>query len=230
IELRDITQTRDKSRRDLEIASFIIHRFPELTEKMTELSKDLSRENPSTSEFLETLREVNRQVNKMMAFTELEAGPLRIQRMPINLEELITEVCEMHAELVQERKITVKTSFSFGDESVEADDDWLKKLLSILLENAIMYTEEGAEVLIQTEKTSEGRFRCRIQNPTDFTLDVEQAHRYFDLRTQLEEFESFQATDFSLELPLARHIVEAHSGVIFIEPDRENLFSVVFDI
>lgn len=230
IELRDITQARDSSRRSLEIASFIIHRLPLLIEKMkTQGTPDVEIAGllPEQSGLH---RELNRQVNKLIAFTDLEAGPLRIQRSDLNPDELVSEIINFHQFVMAEKQQSLDCHLEFGEGKIFADEDWLRKLFTILLSNAITYSVEGSVIAIHTSQPQPGRFRCRIQNPTDFAVSEENARRFFDIAKQLEDFESLRTTDFGLELPLARHIIEAHNGRITIEPGLENLFSVVFEL
>ncbi|MBF0498803.1 MAG: cyclic nucleotide-binding domain-containing protein [Candidatus Riflebacteria bacterium] len=229
IELRDITQARDSSRRSLEIASFIIHRLPGLVEKMKGFTPAESRD--TSSEQTELVREINRQVNKLVAFTDLEAGPLRIQRVDMNPDQIATDVINSHQFVMAAKSQALDCRLEFGEGQIFADDDWIRKLLTILLCNAITYSEPGSLIVFQTSQPNNGRFRCRIQNPTDFTVSEDDARRFFSISQQLEDFESLRSTDFGLELPLAKHIIDAHNGRISIEPNlNNNLFSVVFEL
>lgn len=229
IELRDITQARDSSRRSLEIASFIIHRLPLLIEKMKSQGTPDSDIVGMLPEQIGLHRELNRQVNKLIAFTDLEAGPLRIQRSDLNPDRLFSEIINFHQFVMAEKKQALDCHLEFGEGKVFADEDWLRKLFTILLSNAVTYSDEGAVIAIHTSQPIPGKFRCRIQNPTGFAVSEDDARRFFDIAQQLEDFESLRTTDFGLELPLARHIIEAHNGRISIEPGLENLFSVVLE-
>ncbi|MFZ2959609.1 MAG: cyclic nucleotide-binding domain-containing protein [Candidatus Ozemobacteraceae bacterium] len=230
IELRDITQARDTSRRSLEIASFIIHRLPNLIEKMR--GADISEEPAQdlSSDYVACVREVNRQVNKLVAFTDLEAGPLRIQRSKVNPDEIATGVINSLQYVMAMKHQSFELHLDFGAGNILADGDWLRKLLTILISNAVTYSADGSVIVVQTSQLIPGTLRCRIQNPTDFVISEEASRRYFDITTQLEDFEALRSADFGLELPLASHIIEAHNGRISVEPNLQNLFSVVFEI
>lgn len=229
IELRDITQTQDSTRRSLEIASFIVHRFPELSEQLS--NQVTLVENPDLQGKMSQLhREINRQVNKLVAFTELEAGPLRIQRMPMCPDEILNAAVEHHQRLAAEHKHTFSCDLKFGDEFIDADEDWIQKLVHILIENALMYSPEGSSIEVRSQRTEDGKFRCIIRNPVEVPPDQDEAERLFDLHRQLQEFEASLDEDFSLELPLARQIVQAHGGLIAIDPGNDLVFSVAFEI
>ena len=229
IELRDTTSNQDASRRSLEIASFIVHRFPELTEKLAGSLAQVP--DPGLKGEMTTLhREIDRQVNKLVAFTELEAGPLRLLRMPLAVDDVLRDLVERHQPLAAERGLSFACALTCGDATVEADEDWLVRLFHILIENALGYCEGGKVVAVASEPLTGGRCRVVIENPVAAAPDADTVARLFDLRRQLSEFETSLGDDFSLELPLARHIVEAHGGRIEVTPDLAGVFRVVVEI
>lgn len=230
VELRDITQARDTSRRSLEIASFIIHRLPDLVDRLRSQIALVEASAVTGKDIVPTVRELTRQINKLLAFTELEAGPLRVERRMVCPDAIVADLINFHQGVLAEKEHSIDCVLDFGDGQVMADEDWLRKLVSILLNNAITYSPAASTIGFQTSRTPFGRFRCRIQNQTATAPDQAMANRLFDIRQQLEDFESLRSADFGLELPLARHIVDAHGGSIAVEPDMGDLFSVVFEI
>ena len=230
IELRDVTQDRAKSRRSLEIASFIIHRLPGLVDGLRQVP--LPTESPQGGEDKRDsfVQEIHRQVDKLVAFTDLEAGPLRIDRDDIKPEGIIEKMVIRYRPKAERKKQTIDLHAGYGTGEIAGDRDRLEKLMAILIDNAITYTDSGLSITISTFKATTGKFGCRIQNPFVGTLNADDCSRFFDIGRQLDEFEQMALPDYGLDLPLAKHIVEAHHGTILIEPDLPQLFSIVFEI
>jgi CRP-like cAMP-binding protein len=229
IEMRDQTQDRNRGRRSLEIASFIIHRLPALVERLNlPTAGDDGSRGPDLAKQM-VGHDLQRQVEKLMAFTDLEAGPLRIGREPLDPEELIREVIEKSQTLAEMKSLTFDLGLEFGGE-INGDPDWLHKLFSILVENALTYSEPGSVIRLRTFRTATGAFGFRLQNPHEETLDEDACVRFFDLDRLLDDFENMMITDFGLDLPLTRHIVLAHHGRIRVEPNLLNQFSVVLEL
>lgn len=230
VELRDVTQDRSRSRRSLEIASFIIQRLPGLVEKL-QASEKTSDESAVTEKQQQMLLDaLHRQVDKLVAFTELEAGALRIDRDDVHPDDLVRQKIETFQGRAVRKAQVIESELNFGTGLIQGDRDWLNKLLTILLDNAVTYSEAGATITVKTYRTDNNCFGCRIRNPYAGTLSADDCDRLFNVGRQLDEFEQMAIPDYGLDLPLARHIVAAHHGTIEIEPDVPGMFSVVMEL
>ncbi len=230
IELRDITAARDMGRRGLEIAAFVIHRLPDLVAQVHKQSQAHAAEIGAPCHAHGRIRELQRQVNKLVAFTELEAGPLRIDRETVRPDEVVQQQIDAQRPMLAEKLLMVVPRLRFGASKITADRDWFTKLVNILIGNAAKYALRGTNVVVTTERTAADRFRCRIENDCPTVLTEDETRRFFDLERQLDEFETGKSSDIGLELPLARHIVDAHHGKIWIEATNSHRFVIVFEI
>lgn len=231
LELRDVTRDRDRARRNLEVASFIIHRISNLVTQMNSstLSALRNTESPGLDRAI-TEETLVHQVDKLVAFTDMEAGPLRIDRDMANPETILKKIGTNHRSLTELKQQKLDFNFEFGGTQINADQEWLEKLFSILIDNAIRYSSHGSTIKIGTFRTDTDGFYCRIENPIVRTLNKNDCEKFFDLSKQLDDFERGAISELGLDLPLARHIVEAHHGKIQIEPNLQGRFSVVVEI
>ncbi len=231
IELRDVTCDKNRARRNLEVASFISHKIAGLIAniKVKPGNGNGNGNDPDLQKAL-CIETLLRQIDKLVAFTDLEAGPLRIDPEPVDPEKILRKVgADLHI-LAEMKQQTLDFQLEFGGATINADEEWLEKLFSFLIDNAIRYSRSGAKIKIGTFKSPQGTFVCRILNPTTGVLNASECRRFFDLSVQLDEFENHNITEFGLDLPLARHIVEAHHGRIHIEPNLTDRFCVVLEI
>lgn len=231
IELRDITVDRNRARRNLEVASFISHKIAGLVSeiKLKPVNGGSLTPNPDLDRAL-TIETLLRQIDKLVAFTDLEAGPLRIDPDLIDPEGIIRKVAAELRVICDMKQQKFDLNFEFGGTKISADEEWLEKLFSFLIDNAIRYSEPGETIKIGTFKSPSGSFVCRIENPTTGVLKESECGKFFDLSAQLDEFEKQKISEFGLDLPLARHIVEAHHGRIQVEPNLTNRFAVLLEI
>jgi signal transduction histidine kinase len=231
IELRDITVDRNRARRHLEVASFISHKIASLISeiKLKPGNGEAMSHEPELKRAL-TVETLLRQIDKLVAFTDLEAGPLRIDPEPIDPESILRKVLAELRVLCDMKQQNFNLQFEFGGAKISADEEWLEKLFSFLIDNAIRYSEPGETIKIGTFQSPSGSFVCRIENPTTGILKESECGKFFDLSVQLDEFEKQKISEFGLDLPLARHIVEAHHGKIQVEPNLANRFCVLLEI
>ncbi|MBU1106484.1 MAG: cyclic nucleotide-binding domain-containing protein [Candidatus Riflebacteria bacterium] len=231
LEFRDVTRDRDRARRNLEVASFIVHRISALAEHINTSSATAMCQNKEPDLARAISEEaLLHQIDKLVAFTDMEAGPLRIDRDLADPETILKKIGESRFSLAKLKQQTLDFHFKFGEARISADTELLGKLFSLLIDNAIRYSPSGATISIGTFQTPAGGFCCHIDNPIVGTLNEHDCEKFFDLGKQLDEFEDRSISEFGLDLPLARHIVEAHHGKIHIEPNLVDRFSIVVEI
>src|SRR6266567_2777293 len=78
-------------------------------------------------------------LNTLMDITEAEAGMMKLQREPVDLCQLASEVVELYQYVAEEKKIAVKTDFPTPCE-VPVDRTRMRQVFANLLDNALKYT------------------------------------------------------------------------------------------
>jgi len=89
---------------------------------------------------------MSRLVDRMLTLARADSG-LRLQLAPIRLKPLVTEVCRQAAAVHAEKKITVEAV----DAMVAGDEDALRQLLWILLDNAMRHSNSKISVTLAVE-------------------------------------------------------------------------------
>lgn len=95
------------------------------------------------------------------------------------------------------------------------DEYAVRQLVSVLLDNAVKYADEGGSVRICLEKAKKGVV-LRASNPC-VGIDPQELDKLFDRFYRPDHSRSKQTGGFGVGLSIARSIVETHKGYIYAE-------------
>jgi heavy metal sensor kinase len=100
---------------------------------------------------LEETHRMSRIVDSLLAISRLDAGEVKVDKMPLDLGELAISTAEEMKLLADEKSIALHNRTSSGIH-VEADRARLQEVIVNLIDNAIKYTQEGGEVEISVRR------------------------------------------------------------------------------
>jgi PAS domain S-box-containing protein len=160
---------------------------------------------------LEQTRKAATTLNKMIGdltdISRIETGHVVLEREATDVGVLVRDVVERHRATSQGRVIQVR--IGVPDAKVYLDPVRIEQVLGNLLANAVKYSEPGTEidVEIRREKT-ELRVSVTSRGPAIPAEEVERS------------FQSYFRTGMGLGLYIAKGLVEAHGGRIWVESAR----------
>jgi signal transduction histidine kinase len=166
-----------------------------------EVREDIRR--AAATDILEESARMSRLVDRMLTLARADSG-LQLALTAVGLKSSVDEVCRQASGMHPEAKLIVTTEAA----SVNGDEDALRQLMWILLDNAFRYAQSTVEVGLYTE-TAWARLVVADDGP-----GVAEAERE-------AIFERFHRADASrtgshagLGLSIARWIVDEHHGRI----------------
>ena len=153
-------------------------------------------------------------VKTMLEVNKLESGAWQPVREPCDLNELITTVCDKAQNLAGDKLIS--SSLSGGLPRVQADPGLVMRVVQNLLENALKFSPARGEVRISSEPWRGG---ARI-SVTDAGPGIPPEHRerIFEKFGQVELRHTGTCLSTGLGLAFCKLAVEAHKGLIGVEP------------
>jgi two-component system heavy metal sensor histidine kinase CusS len=146
----------------------------------------------------------------------------------INLNELAVAGCRRVEDLAESSGIILDWRLPADELFVDGDELLLQRLLGILLDNAIKYTPEGGEILVEVGARGPGA-TLRVRD-TGIGMSEDVRHRIFDRFYQADLRERNVSAGSGLGLSIARWIVEAHRAQLSVEsePTRGSVFEICF--
>ena len=167
---------------------------------------------------------LNRLVNDLQELSRVEARAYQLNIRPVDASALVRTVTKRlspHAEL---KRITLDFELQPDLLHVLADEDRAVQVLTNLTGNALQYTPEGGRVTISAKRISnEIEFSIR---DTGIGIPAEHLSHIFDRFYRVDKSRSRQAGGGSgIGLTIARSLIEAHGGRIWVESAGEGLGS-----
>jgi two-component system sensor histidine kinase KdpD len=182
-------------------------------------------ERESSMELLTIIDEesdrLNRLVSEAVEMAQLDAQQVQMHFRPVNVLHLVEHACQACASLLEDHpaKIAVPADLQF-----DADEDYLKKVVCNLVENAAKYSGSGAPITISAERLGNSIMLSVADrgigiDPAEQTLIFE---RFYRARSHSET-----TAGTGMGLAISRSIIEAHGGEITVtsQPGRGSVFT-----
>ncbi|GAC1323791.1 MAG: hypothetical protein NVSMB2_21620 [Chloroflexota bacterium] len=194
------------------------HTDGDLTEEM--LIRSLKRID-NASDRLATL------VRDLLDVSKISAGALPMRVRPLDLTDLVRDVAGRYQE-------QMKSSDTAGHllldilgtpGHIAGDPDRLEQVLTNVLDNALKYSPEGAELLVRVQPKARGVL-IEVQDH-GIGLPTDTADRIFEPFSRAANAEERQITGMGLGLYICRNIVEQHHGRIWASSKGEGTGTLV---
>ncbi|GAC1435951.1 MAG: hypothetical protein NVSMB68_08090 [Thermoanaerobaculia bacterium] len=175
---------------------------------------------PAVIENLQVVRQAADQmdtlIQDLLDITRLEAGRLTIARTVVSPADCVSASVNSLQPLANAGGVVLELVLPVGLPAIHADAGRLQQVLSNLVGNAIKFTPSGGSVRVEVELDA-GALLVTIAD-TGVGINTEQLPRVFDRFYQVSSA-GRQPTRHGagLGLPIARGIIEAHGGRIWIE-------------
>ncbi|HEY7161989.1 MAG TPA: ATP-binding protein, partial [Acidobacteriota bacterium] len=159
---------------------------------------------------------LNHLLEGLIGIAKLEAGAMQPQRSWSNIEEIVSISLARAARLTAKHKIQLDLEENLP--AIRVDEKAIAEALYLLLENAAKYSPLNSVILLAVRKTNDA-LKVSIVDEGPGIPD-EMREKVFDkfFRIPLSSQESrSQSGGLGMGLAIARGIVEAHGGQIWIE-------------
>ncbi len=180
------------------------------------LLKTLPPEPEDVRQRVASVRDLARRMQRLrqdlLDVATIEQGGLSIEWDSWHPRAVVTESVEAFAPLTAEKGIELAAEVDEGVPEVEGDRERVLQVLANLLGNAVKFTPAGGRVLLRVE-AAPGEVRFAVRDTGPGIAPENQAHvwdRFWKSRTSNRH-------GAGLGLAIARGIVEAHGGRIWLE-------------
>ena len=156
---------------------------------------------------------LNRMITNLLDFDRLEAGKVRLDLKPLDINELARAAVDRASVISEKHVIVAKMEVGLPD--VLGDKDRLMQVMTNLLSNAIKYSPRGGDVCIASRITG-GAVEVAIQDH-GLGIPPEFIKRLFGKYERYEDKHAGKIIGTGLGLAITRQIVEMHGGQIAVD-------------
>ncbi|MCJ7548219.1 MAG: GAF domain-containing sensor histidine kinase, partial [Anaerolineae bacterium] len=168
-------------------------------------------------------------VDSMLDVVKIDSRTLRLDLKSVNLRELLTTLSVKLAPAIQQRRHKLSIEAPADLPQIEADSREIAKVFDELLSNAIKYTPDGGEVTVHgwclapSPDAEDTYVEVVVEDtgigigPDHLELIFTKFYRTGDISLHSSGRTKFKAGGPGLGLTVARGIVEAHGGHIWVE-------------
>lgn len=184
-------------------------------------SADLLENDPSiTSPFLkqviadvrDEVKKMTRLVSDLLLVARSDNKALKLKLQKFDAAELLSQTARLMQPLADKKHIALDI-WNRDAHVIQADEQKIKQLMLILVDNAVKYTPDGGEVHVGFEKAPQGRVRFFVQD-TGIGIAKEDQRRIFDRFYRVDKARSREMGGNGLGLSIAQEIVNLHQGSI----------------
>jgi heavy metal sensor kinase len=197
----------------------------------------LRRERPR-EELVDALEKILREsrhttslVDSLLLLARADSGEDSVHApVSINLSVLCQDTADRAAELASARGISVFTDLGSSSIVVDGDEISLRRLLLILVDNAVKYTSAGGRVDVGL--AVDGKAALVRISDTGIGIAAADLPHVFDRFWRADKVRSRAAGGTGLGLAIARWIVDRHGGTIGVasEVGRGSVFTVTLPL
>jgi signal transduction histidine kinase len=169
---------------------------------------------------LQETQHLSRLIDDLFELSQIDSGALRLQCLPIDLAQLVSETVAAYQVPAQENGVQLAEAVTDGLEStrIQADPERLQRVLRNLLDNALRHTPPGGTIQVRAA-TRPDAVQVSV-NDSGPGVPAEELERIFDRFYRSER--SRRRSEHSmagagLGLAIARGLVQAHRGSIWAE-------------
>jgi len=175
----------------------------------------------------ETLRLINI-VDKLFFISKTDHSLIRINKEKTDLNTFVLSVMESMKKIAEENNL--KLSFH-GDEKVyaEIDKSLMNQVIYNLLDNAIKFSNQGGEILINLEKMNSGKALLSITNQGEY-IQPEDQKKIFERFFRRDSSRNRGTGGAGLGLSVVKAIIEMHSGEIEVESNPDGFTKFIIKI
>ena len=185
------------------------------------LQNDPSIQSPFLRQVIDDVRDevkkMTKLVSDLLVVARSDNKALKLKPQKFNLSALIEQTARLMQPLAEQKKIDLQAE-NLPKVEIQADEQKIRQLVLILVDNAVKYTPDGGRVSVRYESTEKGRVRFSVSD-TGIGIAKEDQAKVFDRFYRVDKARSREMGGNGLGLAIAQEIVHLHKGRIWIQSE-----------
>ena len=199
------------------------------------LGKLTAKQREILEESKESCERLVRLVSMFLNYSALESGKLVLQLRENDLRDCLDELSKRWSEAFQRKGVRLEANIDPSIATFRFDYQKVQQVAANLLDNALKHTPSGGTVTMRaaphfwerrvaTVAPVEERRRFRLPRPNSVEVSVKDSGAGIPAEHHQEIFEDFVRVDrntsgMGLGLAIAKRLIQAHRGKIWVESD-----------
>ena len=232
--IQDLTELRNLQTMRRDLVGNISHEFRTplagIKTMVETLQDGAIDERETAKDFLSRIEaEVDRMTQLVGELTELsriETGKATLKLEPVNLNSLVEEVITQLKPQAERQHLTLEMVLADDSPATQADKERIRQVMVNLIHNAIKFNRPGGSIRTAT-RYSEGSVVVDVTD-TGIGIAKDDLPHIFERFFKSDKSRARQGT--GMGLAIAKHIVEAHGGKIWVQSEEEKGSTFSFSI
>lgn len=180
-------------------------------------------ENEWLSDIQKQTERLKNLTDDLIYLSKMEESQNRFTRFEFPVSEVAEQIIESFEMLAKAQNKKLKYQIEPGL-SYYGDEQGIRRLFSVLLDNAVKYSEEGGEISFTLRQ--QGKNICLTVFNTAEYIDKKDVSRLFDRFYRADQSRNSRTGGHGIGLSIAKAVVGAHGGQITAETEDEKSLQI----
>lgn len=181
-------------------------------------------ENESIDDIKFQTKRLTELTNRLVYLTKMEESENCLNKIDFPISDVISETAQAFVPLAKignkEIKCDVQPMLSMN-----GDEESIRELITILVDNAVKYSPNGEEIKVEAKKQGK-QIKISVENGTENIMNPDETERLFDRFYRTDKSRNSETGGYGIGLSIAYAIVESHGGKIIAEADGDKTFRI----
>lgn len=168
--------------------------------------------NESLADIRQQTKRLTVLTNDLVSLARMEEAETQLPKVPFPVSEVVWEAVEPYANLFAQRQRVLGCRVQ-RMLTLTGNEQSIRQLVGILLDNALKYSADGAQTVLSLEKQG-GSLVLTVENPVSRAMEKEELERIFDRFYRPDSARNSALGGHGIGLSMAKAIVTAHAGKI----------------
>ena len=219
--VRPVSESYEKQKQFISVAGHELRTPVTIIDADAEiLAMEIGDENEWLSDIRNQTSRMADLTNNLLTLSRMDANQQQYTRIDFPISDIVDETVRSFQVLARSRGRNIKTEV-IPMLSFCGDENSMRQLVGILLDNAIKYSNRE-NILLKLEKRNHLLY-LSVKNNSE-QVSSEQLRHFFDRFYRTEQSSNLESGGYGLGLSIAKSIVEAHKGKITASmPDTDTI-------
>jgi K+-sensing histidine kinase KdpD len=191
----------------------------------TDGAQPVMLDDESKIEMMEVIDEesdrLNRFIGGLIELARIEAGEMHLSRRWGTVDEIISAALQRAEPITRDHKVEVSLENDLP--VLRVDERAVSEVVYTLVDNAAKYSPKGTTIRVTAQRYNDGMIEMAVEDQGE-GIAVDLRERIFDKffrATRDGDISTHRPSGTGMGLAIAKGIVEAHAGKIWIESGRD---------